>query len=302
MEKVNAPSVLMKSGLVALIGRANVGKSTLVNSLVGQKVTIVSAKPHTTRHRLLGILNGPNLQIGLLDTPGFLKQGRDLLDTSMSRELATALEDAHAIALVAEPRTPGDIELDLITHIKKSRKNAFLVINKIDTVAKAKLLPIIESYSKIFPFSEIVPVSSTKSDGLNSVISAMAKAVPLHEPLFPEDALTDRPVRFLIGELIRERIFNFYRHEIPYDVAVILETFDERNDKERNYLRAVVYVDKPSQKQLLIGKKGNALKSVGVDVRPEIEKLIGKPIYLDLWVKINPKWRNKAGFIQNTLK
>lgn len=295
------PNVLFRSGLVAIIGRANVGKSTLMNALIGQKISIVSAKPHTTRHRLLGILTSENFQIGLLDTPGFLRGGRDLLDTSMTREFASALADASAIILVAEPRPPGDVEVNLINQIKKSGKNAFLILNKIDTLSKSKLLPVIAEYSEAHPFKEIIPVSSIKSDGLDSVITTISNAMPIREPLFPADALTDRPIRFLVGELIRERIFNLYRHEIPYDVAVEIDEFDERPDGVRDYIRAVIYVDKPSQKQLLIGGNGQALKLVGVDSRPEIEKLVGKPVYLDLWVKINPKWRNKAGFIQRTL-
>ena len=159
----------------------------------------------------------------------------------------------------------------------------------------------IAEYSEAHPFKEIIPVSSIKSDGLDSVITTISNAMPIREPLFPADALTDRSIRFLVGELIRERIFNLYRHEIPYDVAVEIDEFDERPDGIRDYIRAVIYVDKPSQKQLLIGGNGQALKLVGVDSRPEIEKLVGKPVYLDLWVKINPKWRNKAGFIQRTL-
>lgn len=295
------PNTLFRSGLVAIIGRANVGKSTLMNALIGQKISIVSAKPHTTRHRLLGILTSENFQIGLLDTPGFLRGGRDLLDTSMTREFASALADANAIILVAEPRHPGDVEVNLINQIKKSGKNAFLILNKIDTLSKSKLLPVIAEYSEAHPFKEIIPVSSIKSDGLDSVIATISNAMPIREPLFPADALTDRSIRFLVGELIRERIFNLYRHEIPYDVAVEIDEFDERPDGIRDYIRAVIYVDKPSQKQLLIGGNGQALKLVGVDSRPEIEKLVGKPVYLDLWVKINPKWRNKAGFIQRTL-
>ena len=295
------PNTLFRSGLVAIIGRANVGKSTLMNALIGQKISIVSAKPHTTRHRLLGILTSENFQIGLLDTPGFLRGGRDLLDTSMTREFASALADANAIILVAEPRHPGDVEVNLINQIKKSGKNAFLILNKIDTLSKSKLLPVIAEYSEAHPFKEIIPVSSIKSDGLDSVITTISNAMPIREPLFPADALTDRSIRFLVGELIRERIFNLYRHEIPYDVAVEIDEFDERPDGIRDYIRAVIYVDKPSQKQLLIGGNGQALKLVGVDSRPEIEKLVGKPVYLDLWVKINPKWRNKAGFIQRTL-
>ena len=290
-----------RSGLAAIVGRANVGKSTLLNALVGQKVSIVSAKPHTTRHKLLGVLAGDGFQVGLLDTPGFLRKGRDQLDAAMSRQLSSALSDADVVALVAEPRPPGDVERELMRQVAASGAPSVLALNKIDAVAKNKRLPVIARYADAHPFAAIVPVSGQARDGLDLLVDAVRAALPEREALFPEEMLTDRSVRFLAGEIVREKVFELYAHEVPYDAVVEIEDYEEREGGAPDYVRAVVYVDKASQKQLLIGKGGSALKEVGVLARPEIEALSGRPVYLELWVKVNPKWRRKAGFIQRTL-
>ena len=290
-----------RSGLVAIVGRANVGKSTLLNALVGQKVSIVSAKPHTTRHKLLGVFAGDGFQAGLLDTPGFLRKGRDQLDAAMSRQLSSALSDAHVVTLVAEPRHPGDVEQELMRQIKASGAPSVLALNKIDAVAKRRLLPVIARYADAHEFAAVVPVSGLARDGLELLVEAIRDALPEHGPLFPDEMLTDRSARFLAGEIVREKVFELYAQEVPYDTVVEVDEFEERDGAAPDYVRAVVYVDKPSQKQLLIGKGGAALKEVGVLARPEIEALTGRPVYLELWVKVNPKWRRKAGFIQRTL-
>ena len=290
-----------RSGLVAIVGRANVGKSTLLNALLGQKLSIVSAKPHTTRHRLLGVLNGSDFQAALIDTPGFLRKGSDQLDAAMARQLSGALGDAHAIVLAAEPRYPGDVEQALIAQIAVADVPALLVLTKADTIAKNKLLPVMARYAETHPFAEIVPVSALARDGLDPLSEAIGAHLPEQDALFPPEVLTDRSTRFLAGELVREKIFEHYAHEVPYDTAVEVVTFEEREGESPDYIRAVVYVDTPSQKRLLIGKGGGALKEVGVLARPEIEALTGRPAYLELWVKVNTRWRRKAGFIQRTL-
>ena len=290
-----------KSGLVAIIGRANVGKSTLLNGMVGQKVSIVSPKPHTTRHRLLGVLNGEGFQVGLLDTPGYLAKGRDQLDVAMSRQGATALAEAHLVVLVAEPRLPGDVERHFMAQLVRSRTPAIMVVNKVDAVVKAKLLPVMEAYTNAHPFLEVVPVSALTGDGLDLLVHLVAEHLPEQEELFPPEMLTDRPVAFLMGEAVREQVFLQFAQEVPYFVAVEVEEYEEREGEQPDYLRATIYVDKPSQRQMLIGKGGSALKQVGVRARREIEKLAGRPVFVDLWVKVNPKWRKKAGFVQGTL-
>lgn len=289
------------SGFVALIGRANVGKSTLLNALLGQKLTIVSPKPHTTRHKILGVLNGDDFQVCLLDTPGFLRNGRDQLDASMSRELSSALGDADLALLVAEPRLPGDVEKHLMGRLAETKTPTILALNKVDTSAKSKLLPIILNYSESHPFREIVPVSALEKENIDTLLDQIVAHLPEQEVIFSDDVLTDRPVTFLCAEIIREKVFHLYEHEVPYNVAVEIEEYEERSSKRPDLVRAVVYVDKPSQKSLLIGKAGQALKEVGTLAREEIEEMVGRPVYIELWVKVNPKWRRKAGFIQRTL-
>jgi len=291
------PEPAFRSGLVAIIGRANVGKSTLLNALLGRKLAIVSPKPHTTRHRLLGVLHGPRFQAGLLDTPGYLQKGRDHLDAAMSRELSTALAEADLVLLVAEPRPPGDVERQFIAQLRNAKRPALLVINKIDAIAKAKLLPVIESYAGAYSFLEIVPVSGLTGDGVDRLADLIPRHLPLQEALFPEEMLTDRPPDFRIAEIVREKVFHMYGKEIPYFVAVEVDDRERRDEGQPDYIRVVVTVDKPSQKQLLIGRGGQALKEIGVLARPEIEAIEGKPVFLELWVKVNPNWRKKAGFV-----
>ena len=298
---MTSESVPFRSGLVAIVGRANVGKSTLLNALLGQKLSIVSAKPHTTRHRLLGVLNGSGFQAALIDTPGFLRKGRDQLDAVMARQLSGALGDAHAVVLAAEPRPPGDVEQALMAQIAASSAPAVLALTKTDAVAKHKLLPVMARYAQVHPFAEIVPVSAVEDDGLDRLSDAIGACLPEQDALFPPEMFTDRTTRFLVGELVREKIFERYADEIPYDTAVEVDAFDERDGAAPDYIRVVVYVDTPSQKRLLIGKGGAALKEVGVLARPEVESLTGRPAFLELWVKVNAKWRRKAGFIQGTL-
>ncbi|MDE2836506.1 MAG: GTPase Era [Chloroflexota bacterium] len=298
---MSSPTSNFRSGLVAIVGRANVGKSTLLNALLGQKLSIVSAKPHTTRHRLLGVLNGSDFQAALIDTPGFLRKGRDQLDAAMARQLAGALSDAHAVVLAAEPRYPGDVEQALIAQIAVADVPALLAITKTDTVAKNKLLPVMARYAEAHPFAEIVPVSALQRDGLAPLADMIGAHLPEQDALFPPEMLTDRTTRFLVGELVREKIFELYAHEVPYDTAVEVVNFDERQGETPDHIRAMVYVDTSSQKRLLIGRGGAALKEVGVLARPEIEALTGRPAFLELWVKVNARWRRKAGFIQRTL-
>ena len=287
---------------MAIVGRANVGKSTLLNALLGLKLSIVSAKPHTTRHKLLGVLNGEGFQAALLDTPGFLRNGRDQLDAAMSRQLTSALGDADLALLVAEPRMPGDVELQFIETLTKARTPAVLALNKIDTVTKKKLLPIILRYSELYPFREIVPVSGLDEENLDTLLAQIAAPLPAQEATFDQEVLTDRSVSFICAEIIREKVFALYRDEVPYDVAVEVEAYETRSGDAPDLLQAVVHVGAASQKRVLIGRGGGAIKQVGIDARPEIEALAGRRVYVELWVKVSPAWRKKAGFIQRTLQ
>jgi GTP-binding protein Era len=294
-------AIPFRSGFVAIIGRVNVGKSLLLNQLVGQKLAIVTPKPHTTRHRLLGVLNGEAFQAGLLDTPGFLAKGRDQLDASMSRQTAAALAEADLVVLVVEPRPPGDVERHFMAQLLRSKKPSILVVNKVDLVRKSSLLPVLEEYAVAHQFREIVPISALEDDGLDLLVELVRDNLPIQEALFPSEMLTDRSVRFLAGELIREKVFLHYSMEVPYSVAVEVEEFEEREGDKPDYVRAIIYVDKPSQRPLLIGHGGSALKEVSIEARQEIEELVGRPVFVELWVKVNPQWRRKAGFIQRTM-
>ena len=289
------------SGYVAIVGRANVGKSTLLNAMLGQKLAIVSAKPHTTRIKLLGVLNGEDFQAALLDTPGFLRRGRDQLDAAMSRQMASALADADVALLVVEPRPPGDVERLLVDQIAASGTPVLLAVNKIDGIAKRKLLPVIEAYTVLHAFTDIVPVSALEKDGVDVLLDALTERLPAQEAIFAPDVLTDRPVSLLCADIIQEKVFQLYEQEIPYDVAVEIEEYDERAEGQADHLRATVYVDTPSQKRLLIGAGGQALKEVGVQARADIEQLVGGPVYVELWVKVSPNWRRKAGFVQRMI-
>jgi GTP-binding protein Era len=223
------------------------------------------------------------------------------MDAAMSGQLASALADADLVMLVVEPRPPGEVEKLLIEQIKKANSPAVLAINKVDAAPKAKLLPVIQAYMDAHDFAEIVPVSGIEKDGIALLLEQLVVHLPEREAIFPDEMLTDRTVRFLVAEIIREKVFHLYEHEVPYDVAVEIEDYEEREGRNPDLVRATIYVDKASQKQLLIGKGGQALKEVGTRARLETEELVERPVFLELWVKVNPKWRRKAGFIQRLL-
>ena len=290
-----------RSGFVAIIGRPNVGKSTLLNQLLQFKLSIVSPKAQTTRHKVRGILSTENYQAIFLDTPGAMQHARDLLDERMLARIHEAMKEADLIVLMVEPHLPGDIEQRLIERLRQMSKPAILAINKIDLVKKADLLPIIDVYRQSHNFAEIVPISALKGDGLGLLQDLIVRYLPEGEPLYPPDQLTDRPERFLVTEIIREKVYHLYGEEIPYHTAVEIEEFQEARPKEgrnKDFIRAVIYVNKDSQKKILIGRGGQALRQVGILAREEIEALLGRPVYLELWVKTRPKWRENSAFLR----
>ena len=293
----------MKVGYVAVIGKPNVGKSTLVNSLLRFKLAAVSPKPQTTRCKILGIINDPDAQILLLDTPGIFQKSMYALHEYMLKEARESMKDADVILWVVEPTLPGELEESIASELKEAKKikdtPVILVINKIDTVNKNALLPIMDMYSKLYDFAEYVPISALKGDGLDILLEQIKKYLPEGEPFYPTDEITDKPLRFIVSEIIREKIFLYYRQEIPYSAAVRVEEFREPEDPSRPiYIRAVIYVEKDSQKGILIGKGGQALKRVGVQARKELELLLNRKVYLELWVKVKRKWRENLGFIR----
>ncbi|MBI4286891.1 MAG: GTPase Era [Chloroflexi bacterium] len=289
-----------KSGTVAIIGRPNVGKSTLLNILVKFRLSAISPRPQTTRHKILGVLTGEGYQIAFLDTPGVPYKTSHALDRLLVMRSLDAVLEADLAVLVVEPKLPADIERRLIDELQRLNKPSILAINKIDVVKKAELLPIMQEYSRLYPFLEIFPLSALQLDDVEALLDMVVKHLPEGPPLFEPDELTDRPERFLAGEMIREQVFNVCKQEVPYAVAVEIDTFEEQSAEYRgkDYIRAVLYVEKDSQKAILIGRSGEMLKKIGAQARQEIETLLGRPVYLETWVKVYPKWRKDKAFLQ----
>jgi len=286
-----------KAGYIALIGKPNVGKSTLMNALLGLKLSIVTPKPQTTRHRILGILSEEKTQMIFLDTPGLLKPRYKLQD-KMLNAARRAMEESDVLLILVEPleKIPDEI-ISIFSSIKGSQKPVILVINKIDTIEKKKLLPIIDNYAAQFNFTKIFPISALKQEGLNELKSSLKENLPMGFPFYPDDMITEHPERFFVSEIIREKIFQNYGEEIPYSTTVLIEEFKEREGR-KDFIRANIIVEKDSQKGILIGKKGAALKKVGSASRYQIEQFLGRKVYLELFVKVREKWRKKDAFLK----
>ncbi len=278
-----------RSGFVAIIGRPNAGKSTLVNRLVGQKIAIVTSKPQTTRNRIQGIVTKPQGQIIFIDTPG-LHEADSALGKQMMREVAAALEGIDVLLVMADATTtqPHADEL-LLEKAKRFGSRTILALNKIDRLPKSKLLPLIEAFAKAHEFAAIVPISALKGDGCDELQSEVLKHLPEGEAYFPEDQVTDQPERFLAAEIIREKAIQVMYHEVPYALAVFVENFEETPKLLR--IEAVMNVERDSQKKILIGHKGEMLKRIGTEARKELEAILGNKIYLGLFVKVSPDWR-----------
>ncbi len=293
-----APAYRM--GIVALVGRPGVGKSTLLNQLVEFKLAIVSPKPQTTRHIVRGVVHGDGFQAVFLDTPGLMRSPQHDLDRFMLRAMRRALEEADMVVLLVEPHLPGDLEERLLQEMGQTERPVLLVINKVDTVAKPLLLPVLEEYAKRYPFRELVPISATKGDGVPLLLELVVSYLPEGEAIFGPDEITDRSERFLAGEIIREQVYRLYREEVPYATTVDIETFTEESPEHggKDYISAVIYVERDTQKRILIGHGGLALKQVGVGARQEIEALLDRPVHLELWVKTHPGWRRRPGFLE----
>ena len=286
-----------KAGYVALIGRPNVGKSTLMNALLGQKLSIVTPKPQTTRHRVLGILSGQDHQIIFLDTPGLLIPRYKLQET-MVKAARGATAEADVLVFMIEPEEKiSPANRSILSELIQTKKLLILAINKIDVIEKEKLLPIINDYAQTFNLATIIPISALKADGLDQLKQLLIDHLPVGFPFYPLDTITDQPERFFVAEIIREKIFQKYGEEIPYSTTVTTEEFKER-DQGKDYIRAVIYVERASQKGIIIGKQGAALKKVGETARKEIELFLGRAVYLELFVKVKEKWRQKEDVLR----
>jgi GTP-binding protein Era len=279
-----------KCGYIALIGYPNVGKSTLLNRLVGGKLAITSPKPQTTRFRLLGIVNLPEAQLLFLDTPGVIDP-RGALNESLVQAALTALAEADVVVWLNEPRSPDRQDTVLLPHLRQIKRPLIVAINKVDSVPKPKLLPLIQAYHDQFPDSPIIPVSALMGDGVADLLAEIIERLPAGPPFYPPDQETEATERFLAGELIRERVLHHAKEEVPHAVAVVVEEFDESRRPELVRIQAVIYVERDSQKAIIIGKQGRLLKTIGVEARKEIEALLDARVYLDLWVKVWKNWR-----------
>ncbi|HQA03198.1 MAG TPA: GTPase Era [Thermodesulfovibrio thiophilus] len=280
----------MKCGYVAIIGKPNVGKSTLLNTILGEKVSIVTEKPQTTRNKIIGIKNFPDAQIIFIDTPG-IHRPKHKLGQFMVKQSYEAMDIVDIIVFMVEPEPLKEAELLIIEKLKKFNKPVILVINKIDTIAKQNLLPLIDIYKDWYPFKEIIPISALKSDGVQNLLEIIIAYLPEGQKLYPEDMLTDQMERFMVSEFIREKIMKYTMDEIPYSVAVQIERWEET--KKLIKISANIYVEREGQKIIIIGKKGERLKKIATEARLEIEKFLGTKVFLEVWVKVRKKWRQK---------
>ena len=288
-----------RSGYVALIGRPNAGKSTLLNRVVGEKIAAVSNKPQTTRHRIQGVITLAEGQIVLVDTPGVHKPGY-LLNRRMMAAVHDALEGVDLVCLIRDASAPtGNGDRFVLDLVKESQKPALLLLNKTDRLAdKSKLLPLIEWYSREYDWRAVLPLSALTGDMVDVLLKVIVKHLPVGEPIFEEDELTDQPLRVLVAEIVREKILHTTGEEIPYVTAVVTEKFEEvREDFTR--IHCAIFVERPSQKKIIIGHGAERLKEVGTLARRDIERLLGHRCHLELFVKVEAGWRDREGVLDS---
>lgn len=287
---MNQEKQAFRSGFVAIMGVPNVGKSTLINRLIGEKIAITSRKPQTTRSRILGIVHRPSCQLALVDTPG-IHQASKALNRRIVETALSAAGDADVLLwLVDVSRDDSEDNNLVLEHLKNYKKPVILAFNKIDLIAKPELLAWMEIWANRFPFREIIPISAEKNIQLDLLLDVLERNLPESPPLFPEDSLTDMPLRFIAAELIREKVLRRTGDEIPYAVAVTIEDFRRNETAGRTEIHASIHVEKDSQKGIVIGKGGARLKEIGTDARRDIEKLLGEKVFLKLFVHVQKNW------------
>ena len=289
---------MTKSAMITVCGRPNVGKSTLTNALVGEKIAIVSNKPQTTRNRITGIVSDGDTQFVLLDTPGFIKP-RNRLGDYMVNVVKESVADVDCVLFLVEPVSEvGPGEQALIDRFKESRAPVILVINKIDTVEKEKLLAVIAAYSAAYDFESVIPISAKTGDGLKILLSEMRKYACEGPHFFPDDMITDQPERQICAELIREKILRSLEKEIPHGTAVEISRFSEREDGVIE-IEATIYCEKASHKGIIIGKNGSMLRKIGTEAREDMEAFLGEKVFLQTWVKVKENWRDSEMMLRN---
>ena len=282
-----------KSGFVAVVGRPNVGKSTLINRIIKQKVSIVSDKAQTTRNRILCIHTDEDCQIVFLDTPGIHKP-KHKLGQFMDEAAYQSLKDIDAVLFLIsgnEKKGPGD--MFVLDKVKDAGVPVFLIINKVDLMSKEDIFQKITEYNALYPFEQIIPISALNGDNVDAVLDELKKILQEGPKYFPDDMITDQPERLLVAEIVREKLFRCTRDEVPHAIAAYVEEMKPRG-RNTVYIRLTIYVERDSQKRIVIGKNGSVLKEVGEQARREIENLLGSSVFLDIWVKVKHDWRNKA--------
>ena len=296
LQKISYFKMSHKSGFVNIIGNPNVGKSTLMNAMVGEKLSIITSKMQTTRHRIKGIVNGDDFQIVYSDTPGILKPV-DKLQESMLKFVDTALTDADILLYVTDVVETFEKNADYLDKIKKANVPVIILINKIDLTDQQKLTELVDKWKKVVPDAEIMPISAKEKFNLEYVFKRILANLPEGPAFFPKDELTDRNEKFFVQEIIREKILLFYQKEIPYSAEIEIESFKDEPKLLR--IGAVIYVERDSQKAIVIGHQGSALKKVGTEARLDIEEFFGKKAFLELFVKVAKDWKNKESQLRN---
>lgn len=286
-----------RTAFIAIVGRPNVGKSTLLNSLMGEKIAITSSKPQTTRNRITGILTKGDDQFVFLDTPGMHSPKTKLGDV-MVKSVRRTFGESDAVVLVADAAfAPGNIEKGFIEKIKKQEKPALLVLNKTDKVTPERVGEAIKEYSALYDFKSVIPASAINDDGTQIVLDECADFLAESEWFFPEDALTDQPEKQIAAEIVREKILRLLEDEIPHGTAVVIESFEEKKDLIR--IGAVIYCEKASHKGIIIGKRGETLKKIGAYAREDMEEFFGTKVFLETWVKVKENWRENDAYVSN---
>lgn len=288
-----------KSGFVSIVGRPNVGKSTFLNRVIGQKIAIMSDKPQTTRNKIQGVYTTDDAQIIFIDTPGMHKPKHKLGDFMMKVALNALREVDLILFMINAEEGFGRGDAFIIEQLKAVNTPVFLVINKIDKVHPDDLLPLIDQYKDLYPFAEIIPISALQGNNIETLVEQIKKYLPEGPQYYPPDQITDHPERFIIAELIREKVLHLTREEVPHSIAVVVETIERREDSDTVYVGAVIIVERDSQKGIIIGKQGRMLKEIGQRARMDIEALLGSKVFLELWVKVQKDWRNRLAQLRD---
>ena len=287
---------LFRTGYIAIIGRPNVGKSTLMNRLIGQKISITSRKAQTTRHRIVGIYTDPQSQFIFVDTPGFQLKHKNLMNRHMNRGVTSVLNECDAVFFVVEALRFGNDD-EKVIELLPTKVPVILVVNKIDKVKdKSALLPFLEKIAQVFKFQAIIPVSAQRATQVKDLLDTSRPLLPIADAIFSEDDVTDRNMRFLAAEFIREKIFRLSGEELPYATSVIIEKYTEDNGTVR--INAAIIVDKDNHKAIIIGKGGEKLKQIGTEARLDLEKLLGTKVFLELWVKVKSGWADDKAVLK----